>query len=172
MARKFERSQCELCGSTMEVTKATSKRPYRYEMSGLDNIFLVGIEVRHCAKCDVRVPIIPKIEGLHKAIAKYLANKEELLSGKELKFLRKSAGIPAHQFAALLEIDAAHLSRVENEKTESFGAATDKLARAVAVAAADGEDVRNILLRIADQRIHEQRAVFSIKEDHWEKLAA
>lgn len=172
MGRKLKRSQCELCGSDMEAVKATSAEPYRYVMSGLDNIFLVGIEVERCKSCDVRVPIIPKIEGLHKAIAKYLVNKQELLSGKEIKFLRKNAGVAANQFAALLEIDSAYLSRVENGKKESFGPATDKLARAVALAAGNGEDIRKILLKIADQRIKEQRAVFSLEKDHWEKLAA
>ena len=172
MDKKLERGQCELCGSNMEVTKVTSAEPYRYVMSGLDNVFLVGVEVRRCIKCDVRVPIIPKIDGLHKAIAKYLINKQDLLNGKEIKFLRKNAGIAATQFAALLKIDSAHLSRVENGKTQNFGPTTDKLARAVAVAARDGKDVRKILLRIADQRIDEQRAVFSLEKDHWEKLAA
>lgn len=167
----MERSNCELCGAAMVTKKVTMEQPYRYEMSGLNNVFLAGIEVRQCAKCDVRVPVIPKIEQLHKAIAKYLVFKKELLGGSEIRFLRKNAGLAANAFAALLGLDPSHLSRVENGKLGNLGAATDKLARAVAMAANDGEDVRGVLLDIAD-RIIGKKAVFGIRKDHWEKLAA
>jgi putative zinc finger/helix-turn-helix YgiT family protein len=167
----MERSKCELCGTAMVTKKVTLAEPYRYQMSGLDNVFLTGIDVRQCGKCAAQVPVIPKIEQLHKAIAKYLVFKKELLRGKEIRFLRKNAGLAANRFAALLGLDASHLSRVENGKTGNLGAATDKLARAVSIAANDGEDVRGVLLNIAD-RIMEKKAVFGIKKDHWEKLAA
>ena len=165
------RSKCELCGQAMATKKSTMAEPYRYQMSGLDNVFLAGIEVRQCGKCVSRVPVIPKIEQLHKEIAKYLVFKKELLSGKEIRFLRKNAGLAANQFAALLGLDPSHLSRVENGKHGNLGAATDKLARAVAAAANDGEDVRGVLLDIA-LRIMGKMAVFSIRKNHWEKLAA
>lgn len=167
----MERTKCEVCGHAMLTKKATMAQPYHYEMSGLDNVFLAGIEVGRCGKCDARVPVIPKIEQLHKAIAKYLVFKKDLLSGKEIRFLRKNAGLAAHQFAALLGLNPSHLSRVENGKTESLGAATDKLARAVSIAASDGEDVRGVLLDIAD-RIMGKKAIFAVKKDRWEKLAA
>jgi transcriptional regulator with XRE-family HTH domain len=168
----MERSKCELCGEAMVTKKATMAEPYRYQMSGLDNVFLAGIDVRQCGKCAARVPVIPKIEQLHTAIAKYLVFKKELLSGKEIRFLRKNAGIPAKEFSTLIEVDPAHLSRVENGKTDNLGGAADKLARAVAVAASDGGDVRKLLLQIAGERIRERRTVFGLKKDHWERLAA
>jgi len=87
----MERSKCEVCGQAMVTKKATMADPYRYEMSGLDNVFLAGIEVGRCGKCDARVPVIPKIEQLHKAIAKYLVFKKDLLSGKEIRFFLDSA---------------------------------------------------------------------------------
>src|SRR3972149_6154984 len=88
----MERSKCELCGQTMVTKKATMAEPYRYEMSGLDNVFLAGIEVGRCGKCDARVPVIPKIEQLHKAIAQYLVFKKDLLSGKGVRGLREQEG--------------------------------------------------------------------------------
>lgn len=172
MAVKKERNKCELCGGVMELRKSTTAQPFKYSLSGLDNVFLAGIEVLHCPRCDVAIPVIPKIGELHKAIAGYLIFKTDLLSGKEIKFLRKNAGIPAKEFATLIEVDPAHLSRVENGKTDNLGGAADKLARAVAVAASDGGDVRKLLLQIAGDRIRERRTVFGIKKDHWKKLAA
>jgi hypothetical protein len=101
----MERSKCELCGEVMVAKKATMAEPYRYQMSGLDNVFLASIDVRQCGKCGARVPVIPRIEQLHKAIARYLVFKKEMLSGKEIRFLRKNAGLAANQFAALLGLD-------------------------------------------------------------------
>jgi transcriptional regulator with XRE-family HTH domain/uncharacterized protein YoaH (UPF0181 family) len=141
------------------------------EMSGLDNVFLAGIEVRYCTGCGLELPVIPMIEKLHEQIVKYLVFKQDLLSGKEIKFLRKNAGIPANEFAELIGVDASHLSRVENGKTGNLGHATDKLARAVAIAANNGADLRKILLEIAN-RLRDKKAVFTIKRDNWEKLAA
>jgi putative transcriptional regulator len=132
----------------MVVRKTTADRPYRYDLSGLDNVLLVGVEVRECQRCRAQVPVIPKIGQLHRAIAKYLVFKNGLLTGREIRFLRKNAGLSNKKFAALLEIDESHLSRVENGKIGSLGAATDKLARAFVEASTDGE-ARKFLLDIA-----------------------
>jgi putative zinc finger/helix-turn-helix YgiT family protein len=172
MDRKIERNKCELCGGTMVTRKATPERPYRYDLGGLDNVLLVGIEVRECRQCHVEVPVIPKIAALHKAIAQDLMLKKELLSGKEIRFLRKNAGIAAKQFAALIGVDPAHLSRVENGKIHSVSPGTDKLARAVAAVASDGEHLRQVVLGMAEERLGPQLSLFSLKKDHWEKLAA
>jgi putative transcriptional regulator len=159
-------NKCELCGGALAVRNATAERPYRYEMSGLDNVLLAGIEVRECKKCGAAVPVIPKIADLHRAIVKYLIFKKDPLTGKEIRFLRKNAGITANHFAALLGIDPAHLSRIENGKTEALGSATDKLARAIAGAAGDGDDVRKILMELAT-RIEARTATFRLKQNHW-----
>jgi putative zinc finger/helix-turn-helix YgiT family protein len=170
MAKLEVMNQCTVCGGAMGNRKSTMDKPYRYEMSGLDNVFLAGIEVRFCSGCGVEVPIIPRMAELHQKIAKFLLSKQDLLNGKEIKFLRKNAGIPQNEFAALIEIDASHLSRVENGKTDNLGAATDKLARAVVLAAGNGEDLRKMLLEIAHGRLKERKAVFTIRRDHWEKM--
>ena len=168
----MERSKCELCSSSMVTRKATSEQPHRYELSGLDNVYLVGIEVRECQKCGAEVPIIPKIAGLHKAIAKHLMFKNKLLTGKEIKFLRKNVGIQAKEFAALIGVDPSHLSRLENGKTATLSSATDKLARAVVAAAADGEAAKKVLLKMAEERLEPHLTLFGLKKDHWEKIAA
>ena len=68
---------CDHCKGLVEVERATSERPYRYDMSGIGNIFLVGIDVEVCKKCGSRSPIIPKVAGLHKAIAEGLLDKQD-----------------------------------------------------------------------------------------------
>ena len=167
----LERSRCAVCGGAMVVRKTTTDRPYRYDLSGLDNVLLVGIEVRECQRCRAEVPIIPKVGQLHRTIAKHLVFKNALLNGKEIRFLRKNAGLSNKKFAALLEIDESHLSRVENGKIGSLGATTDKLARAIVEASTDGQ-ARKVLLDIAEKRLDPQLPLFSLKKDHWEKIAA
>jgi transcriptional regulator with XRE-family HTH domain len=88
---------------------------------------------------------------LHQELARALARKPSFLSGEEIRFLRKHAGFPAQQFAALLGVSPEHLSRVENGHTSTLGSSTDRLARAIATIATNGEEARRILLRIADQ---------------------
>jgi putative zinc finger/helix-turn-helix YgiT family protein len=172
MDKKLERNKCELCGGAMVTRKATVERPYRYTLSGLDNVRLVGIDVHECPKCDIKVPVIPKIAALNKAIAQDLMMKKELLSGKEIRFLRKHAEIAAKEFAAMIGVTPAHLSRFENGKTENLSPGIDKLARAVIAAKTNGENWRKIALALTAEHFGEQLSLFSPKKDHWEKLAA
>lgn len=164
--------KCELCGATMTEQEATVARPYRYDLSGLDSVFLADIKVFECARCKVQLPVIPRVAMLHEAIAEDIISSNGLLSGKEVRFLRKNAGMAAKAFAELIRVDVAHLSRVENGKTKHLGPAADKLARSVALAACDGEGVRQLLLKVGQDRINQREAVFGLKKNHWEKLAA
>ena len=113
-------------------------------------------------------------------IAKSLVDKPTLLTGEEIRYLRRWAGFAAKQFAALLGIDASHLSRVENGKTRHLGAPVDKLTRAMAMAASDQEFAKSILLHIAESRIRERKTkradrgkvpVFKLVSNRWNQAA-
>jgi DNA-binding transcriptional regulator YiaG len=171
---------CYECGSPVSRIVATLQKPYHYDLSGLKDVYLAGITVENCLRCATESPIIPRIAELHAVIAKSLVNKPTLLTGEEIRFLRKWAGFPAKQFAALLWIDASHLSRVENGKTRHLGAPVDKLARAMAMAASDQEFTKNILLHIAESRIQERKRklaekgkvpVFKLVSNRWNRAA-
>jgi len=171
---------CYACGSPVIQRVATLQEPYHYDLSGLRDVYLAGITIEECPKCKTQSPIIPRIVELHAVIAKSLVDKTTLLTGAELRFLRKWAGFPAKQFAALLRIDASHLSRVENGKTRHLGAPVDKLARAMTMAASNQEFTRNILLHIAESRIQERKRkqgekarapVFKLISNRWNHAA-
>jgi putative transcriptional regulator len=131
----------------MKQIKATIDSPYRYDLTGLKNVFLAGIAVYGCAKCRTEVPIIRRAGELHRVIARLLLNKPALLTGDEIRFLRKNAGISAKDFAAQLQTSAEHLSRVENGHYPSLGPTADKFARLLIMAASDKQDIRALLLR-------------------------
>lgn len=149
--------KCFECGEETTKVVATRKAPYHFTQSGLKNVYLAGITVEVCEKCGIESPIIPQIEQLHKAIASVLAGKPDLLSGEEIRFLRKIAGFPANKFAALLMMDAATLSRAENGH-QSLGASSDKLARAVAMAAISVEAAKDVLIKIAEKMEHQHKS--------------
>ena len=173
MKRKEALRKCEACGSAMVAREATVERPYRYDLSGLDNVVLAGITVYECPKCDIRVPIIPKIGQLHDVIAKGLFFKDGDLTGPEIRFLRKNAGISAKDFARFIGVDPSHLSRVENGKTEHFSTGIDKLARAVAAAQSGANGtIRELLLEFKNRIKERQLELFEIEKDHWQKRAA
>jgi transcriptional regulator with XRE-family HTH domain len=135
----------------MQERKATPQEPYHDDLSGLSNVYLTGITVRSCPQCGVESPLIPRVEALHRELARTIVRKPSLLSGEEIRFLRKYAGFPAQQFAALLGVSPEHLSRIENGHTSTLGSPADRLARAIATIATDGEDAREVLLQVADQ---------------------
>ncbi len=125
---------CDLCGKQMVERIATAKNPYSYEdLSGLKNAVLINVPVRKCLNpaCDGESVVIPQAAQLHSVIAEYLLEKPFMLSGDEIRFLRKYAGIAAKDLAAYLGEDATHLSKVENGVRCSLGAPADKLVRAI-----------------------------------------
>jgi transcriptional regulator with XRE-family HTH domain len=141
----------------MTQRHATMDMPYRYALSGLNDVCLAGITVYECPKCGAKMPVIPRIAELHDVIARSLMKEPRPLRGDEVRFLRKAAGLPARKFASLLGITPQHLSRIENGHTSNLGKAADRLARFIAIKARDGEDVRDMFLQIADRLEHEAR---------------
>ncbi len=113
---------CPICG------KKTSKKEdlYRYTESGLDNVFL-KTDVYKC-KCGEVIVDIPNIYGLHELIAKGLVRKDSLLTGKEIKFLRKQMHLKSKELAQLLSVHKVTVSRWESE-AEKVSIGNDKLIR-------------------------------------------
>lgn len=161
--------KCEECGTEIVERKATPERPYRFDLSGIMDLFLVGIKIEYCPKCKSESPVIPRMAELHEVIAEHLIEKPGLLRGDELRFLRKFAGFPANRFAALLDVGASHLSRVENGKTKALSGSLDKLARALVAAARKEEHTKQILLGIADveMKSRKKKSTFKLESNRW-----
>ena len=166
---------CDICETSMRKRETTPAAPYFYTLAGLPHVQLTGITVFECAAGHGSSPVIPRIGELHRVITQAFVEKPGALTGPELRFLRKNAGFSAKKFAALLVVDPAHLSRVENGKQKALGPSTDRLARLIALAAAKGgEPVRDVLLREADasiKRKKQQAAMFKLEKNHWKAAA-
>jgi DNA-binding transcriptional regulator YiaG len=161
--------KCIECGNETTKHRATKDAPYQFLGSGLKNVYLAGIDVEECKACDVEYPTIPRLPELHRAIAGVLGTKQGQLSGDELRFMRKVAGFSAKDFAALLMIEPESLSRAENGS--GLGAPSDKLARAIALAALGTESVKAVLLRIASDMQRIKKLEFRCDRNGWKAAA-
>lgn len=122
--------RCPECRGEM-----TSKREaHRYAESGLPNVTLVDVEVRHCPRCGERAVAIPRVEELHRLLALELARKSERLLPNEVRFLRKQLGLSSAEFAERMRVDPATVSRWERaEGPQAMGAQAELLLRLMAV---------------------------------------
>lgn len=116
------------CKENFKEFTATSSKPYHFVNSGLPNVYLAGIKSWACKKCEYQEADIPAIEGLLTAIAESLVKKPGVLTGQEVRFLRKELGKKSADFASLINKTPEHYSKLENGQlplTED----TDKLVR-------------------------------------------
>lgn len=95
---------------------ATQIKPYHYLDSGLSNVFLIGIKYWTCKTCGAAAAEIPAPTQLMNVIAESIVMKPGILSGEEIKFLRKRAGKKASDFAEMIGRTPEHLSKLETGK--------------------------------------------------------
>jgi putative zinc finger/helix-turn-helix YgiT family protein len=89
---------------------------YHYTESGLQNVWLLGVEIFECG-CGEIFAFIPCAQELHKLIAQILLKQENQLSGREIRFLRKHMGMKAKDFAERLGVKNVTVSRWEQGET-------------------------------------------------------
>lgn len=129
---------------------ATRQKPYHFLDSGLPNVYLIGVTYWVCKDCNKQAAEIPAPEQLMNVIAKAIVMKQGLLSGPEIKFLRKRVGKRAADFAELISKTPEHLSKLETESLE-LPPGTDKLIRLTYAMLSDDAE----LLETMTKRIEE-----------------
>jgi putative zinc finger/helix-turn-helix YgiT family protein len=117
--------KCRECGAELVLRR---NQKYRYTESGLDNVYLTAVNVRRCPSCKTRVPEIPNVRDVHLCIGLLVVEKSAPLSGKEIRFLRKSLGIKSGEFAKKLGYTSQAFSRIEKGKAD-IGKQGDRLVR-------------------------------------------
>lgn len=161
---------CYQCGSEMIELPP---RKYHYIESGLKDIYLNGITQYKCVECDETYVSIPRINGLHLAIGKSLCCKKGLLTGCEIKFLRKELHLQSKEFAKVLGITAQHLSRLENnEKVTS--PTLDKLIRTIYILSVSSKTNNAIcdnpaetLSKVSDKTVQQKDKHIDLNPHDW-----
>ena len=169
--------KCQDCGGAFVEKKSTAANPYRFVESGLDHVYVIGATVLHCKTCKAYGVQIPKMGPLLNVIASTLLEKSGSLTGKELHYLRKHVGFQAQEFATLLHIDPAHLSRVETGKTKTLGSTGDTLARLLIREACIGGKGKEALLDFAKRLVGTKETktkntpTFTLVNNQWNAAA-
>lgn len=118
---------CYSCGKPMEGRIEN----YKYDECGLKSVTLKNILVFHCKPCGAIVPEISNAQELHRLIGLKLLLKDSLLTGAEVKFLRKLLGYSATDFAEVVGTSKTVISRWENRST--FGKDSDRMIRLICI---------------------------------------
>jgi DNA-binding transcriptional regulator YiaG len=100
-------------GKSLKQHTATPAKPYHFLDSGLPNVYLVGVRYWVCRKCGAQSAEVPAPEPLMNAIGESVVMKPGILTGQEIRFLRKRAGKKAADFAALINKTPEHFSKLE-----------------------------------------------------------
>lgn len=117
---------CTMCENKKNLKK--SNTTFKYKACGLDNVTLIGVVSYRCNECGEEYVSFGNLENLHNTIASVLLKKRDLLTGKEVRFLRKHLGYSGAMFSRLIGYGHEAISRIEtgaNPVTESF----DRLVR-------------------------------------------
>lgn len=138
--------KCSICNNLLNKTK----KLYHYTESGLDNVYLVGIDVFKCKKCGNVEAKIPRIDELHLVIAICIISKKQRLNNKEIRYLRKYMGFKAVDLARKLAISRSTLSRWE-AGTQKIGPTNDKLLRLMVIRYKEEQYYSLFPVRIVDK---------------------
>lgn len=121
--------KCFECGGSMHGTRTY----YKYTECGLNSVTLENIIVYRCT-CGAIVPEIPAIGELHRQLVFDIITKARgLLSGQEIRFLRKMAGFSGKELAVTLGASASTVSRWENG-TRNISKKSDAALRLICLA--------------------------------------
>ena len=110
--RAFEK--CLACGAD-EVRREIGR--HHFTESGLENVWLTNVTFSVCEKCGERVLRLPGAVALMNCIGEAVIITPGPLSGKEIRFLRKSLSLKGREFANLIGVTRTTISRWENGET-------------------------------------------------------
>lgn len=166
------------CGAYFREHFATEKEPFHFVDSGLSNVYLIGVKYFICTECGRIRAEIPAIKPLMRRIARDLVVNPESLSGEEIRFLRKRAGMKSAAFAKLLGVEAETLSRYENDK-QVAAESVDKLIRFAYALNCDDVELSNTTKELIQSALIEWRArdmgsriVLKMEDREWSEAVA
>jgi putative zinc finger/helix-turn-helix YgiT family protein len=158
--------KCVNCGGAMKTARGT----HRYTESGLSDVTLDNVDIRTCPECGEREVVIPKIENLHRMIARCLIREPGILKPDVIKFLRKWLGFSSQDFALMMGVRPETVSRWENkESAYPLTPTTDRLLRLLV---ANEEPVERYPVDLFKTQPRVKPAPIKLKAPDWKKAAS
>ena len=156
--------KCSTCDSTKNLKSVSVT--HKYKECGLDNVILHGVKESRCEDCGEIYLNFGNVEKLHQLIAVHLIQKSDLLTGKEIRFLRKYLGYSGSVFSKLVGYEVEHLSRIENGKVtvqETF----ERLVRALIIEKMPDRDYNLHDLFLKNKLMKLEWLEFPLKGKEW-----
>jgi len=149
-----------------------AQEPYHYTMCGLDDVYLLnGVTFENTPYGEGVT--IQNVDGLHKAIGKYLVTEKKALNGKEIRFLRHEMDLTQAELGDRLRVADQTIARWEKDEFP-IRAPEEMLLRLAYLL--DGrcqlqyDKLADALRKIDESRPHE-RQLFVPTRDGWEPAA-
>lgn len=114
------------------------RKPYHYTECGLDDVYLLSGYEEYKTPHGTGIAV-KEVDGLHRVIGQHLATHKKVLSGKELRFLRKQMNLTQSDLGTLLGVSDQQIARYE--KGAVMPGAADSLLRALYLESI-GDDVK------------------------------
>jgi DNA-binding transcriptional regulator YiaG len=149
------------------------RKPYHYTECGLDDVYLIsGYEVENTAYGDG--VSIKHLDELHKAIGYSLVTEKKVLSGKELRFLRKEMDLTQTELGQLVGLSDQQVARWEKDRYEIPSAADYLLRFFYLEHIKKTLDLRELIRALTemDSQTSDDRFVFKPTRDGWKQAAA
>ncbi len=145
--------------------------PLHYTACGLDNVYLKsGYVVREVA--GERYISVRDVEDLHETIAVYLVRQKKVLSGREIRFLRKHLELTQRDLGGFIGVSDQSVARYEKDLTKLEGASDSLLRLLVAGHVTGCIDVQKELTNIqAADDAADDVVTLGMDDDEW-KIAA
>lgn len=130
----MSKASCPSCGSASATRRQLASYPYRE--SGLDNVVLSGgVEEFHCERCGERSVAVHLEPQLLQVLVLALLQKPTLLTGAEMRYLRKAVGLSQAELSERLRLRRETIAERELRATPNHRPADDLVLRLVVVAA-------------------------------------
>ncbi|MFT5140545.1 MAG: putative transcriptional regulator [Lysobacterales bacterium] len=145
---------------------------YHYMGAGLDNVYLKNGYREFTYGEDVAISI-EDVTGLHRAIAASLIEKQELLNGKEIRFLRKELDLSQRTLGLLLAVTDQSIAKWEKDEHAIQGSANVVLRLLVAERFLNrkGEVSEFIKMLASIDRKETAELYFTETEEGWREAA-
>ena len=138
-----------------------AKELYKFDMSGLDNVWLVNGFTWHDTPYG-RAVQIDNGDALDKTIMGILVSKPANITGKEIRYLRLNFGLSQPDLAKLLSKDTQTIARWE--KSGRTAKTTEMLARVVFANLLDGNQPINSVVQTLNAIDHAKHARIVVVE--------
>lgn len=151
---------------------AKKRKALFYRECRLDGVRLLGGYEIQSTRHSKRV-LITNRDDLHQAIGLHLATQKKMLSGKELRFLRKHMALTQVGLGNVLGIGWQQLGRYEQGKNKIVGPVI-LLVRALFIQSVGGEvNIRGLSMALADSGAPGKRElVFDYTAQGWRAITA